>query len=171
LTPGPYVRLLVRDTGGGIRPDVVDRIFDPFFTTRQSGEGSGLGLSVVHGIVREHGGTIRVESTEGVGTSVLVFLPRLRADGGANALEADREGPEGLDLVITDQNMRTLPRDVLAREDRETHPVTPVLRCTGAEGPSPELIQAARSRGVASKPFLREEQEQSLHQAMHVKGV
>lgn len=82
LEPGPYVRLTVRDTGHGIEPHVLERIFDPFFSTKDIGEGSGLGLSVVHGIVREHGGAIHVRSRPEKGTSVEVLLPRMRGPSG-----------------------------------------------------------------------------------------
>jgi signal transduction histidine kinase len=71
-----YALLCVRDEGGGIGPAVLPFIFDPFFTTKGVGEGAGLGLSIVFGIVRDHGGAIRVDSTVGEGTSVLVYLPR-----------------------------------------------------------------------------------------------
>ena len=75
LTPGTYHRLSIRDTGHGIEKDVMDRIFDPYFTTKEKGEGTGLGLSVVHGIVKNHQGIITVESEPGDGTSFHVFLP------------------------------------------------------------------------------------------------
>ena len=77
LHPGPYVRLTVRDTGQGIAPDVMERIYDPFFTTKAVGEGTGIGLSVVHGIVVSHGGTITVESQIGQGTTFTIYLPRI----------------------------------------------------------------------------------------------
>lgn len=75
-----YLHLMVRDTGCGISPDVQEHIFDPFFTTRDAGEGSGLGLSVVHGIVQEHKGWITVESELGVGTTVHLFFPTIEEE-------------------------------------------------------------------------------------------
>lgn len=77
VVPGGYVRLQVIDNGVGIPPDVLGRVFDPFFTTKAVGEGTGLGLSVVHGIVVAAGGTVQMESIEGAGTTVSVWLPQL----------------------------------------------------------------------------------------------
>jgi len=78
------VCITLRDNGGGIPPDVLPRIFDPFFTTKDVGEGSGLGLSIVHGIVERHGGTIEVDSKVGEGTTFTVVLPRTSVDPGAS---------------------------------------------------------------------------------------
>ena len=75
LEPGDYVEVVIGDTGGGIPPDVVERAFDPFFTTKTGGEGTGLGLSVVYGIVRNHRGHVALDSTVGLGTTVRVYLP------------------------------------------------------------------------------------------------
>jgi PAS domain S-box-containing protein len=75
LLPGPYVRLSVSDTGSGIPPAVLERMFDPFFTTKGVGEGTGLGLSLVHGIVADFAGAIDVATQAGVGTTFTVWLP------------------------------------------------------------------------------------------------
>jgi CheY-like chemotaxis protein len=77
IEPGLYVRLTVRDTGRGIPPDVLDRIFDPFFTTKRLGEGTGLGLSVVHGIVKQSNGYITVETELNKGSVFTVYIPKI----------------------------------------------------------------------------------------------
>jgi PAS domain S-box-containing protein len=77
VTPGMYLKLTVSDTGHGIEPVIVERIFDPFFTTKKPGEGTGLGLSVVYGIIKSYGGTINVQSEVGKGTEFRVHLPLL----------------------------------------------------------------------------------------------
>jgi PAS domain S-box-containing protein len=94
LWPGPYVRFIVSDTGTGIPPAVLERMFDPFFTTKGVGEGTGLGLSLVHGIVAELGGAIDVATTPGKGTKFEIWLP-LAGEAGKPVVEAVAELPRG----------------------------------------------------------------------------
>ncbi|MBX7137802.1 MAG: response regulator [Oligoflexia bacterium] len=75
LCAGEYLELLVQDSGCGIPPEIIERVFEPFFTTKRPGKGSGLGLSMVYGIVRNHGGTINVRSDAAEGTSFRILLP------------------------------------------------------------------------------------------------
>lgn len=87
LIPGPHLLLTLSDTGHGISPEVMDRIFEPFFTTKQLGEGTGMGLAVVHGIIAHHHGRITVTSTPGAGTSFSIRLPLLLS----STMDADEE--------------------------------------------------------------------------------
>lgn len=75
---GGRVHIEVTDSGAGIAPDIIDRIFDPFFSTKKNGDGSGLGLSVSYGIINGHGGSIKVNSELGHGSTFRVVLPALR---------------------------------------------------------------------------------------------
>ena len=84
LPQGSYVRLSVRDTGHGMAPDVIERVFDPYFTTKPKDQGVGLGLAVVHGIVRKHAGGIRVHSVAGEGTTFDVYLPKAKINSGGS---------------------------------------------------------------------------------------
>jgi len=117
LSPGPYIRLVIEDTGVGIPSDVVDRIFDPFFTTRGVGKGTGLGLSLVHGIVTDLNGAIDIRSTVGEGTSFVIWLP-VTADVSRPAVESVRELPRGRGetvMVVDDEPMLvSLTEEMLA---------------------------------------------------------
>jgi PAS domain S-box-containing protein len=99
IKPGRYTRLTVRDTGAGMSPDITDKIFDPFFTTKQPGEGTGLGLSVVHGIVKQHDGYITVESTPGKGSTFAVYFPMI-AGGRETDAAGDHEIPTGSERIL-----------------------------------------------------------------------
>ncbi|MBM3555985.1 MAG: response regulator, partial [Alphaproteobacteria bacterium] len=111
------VRLVVADTGPGIDPALADRIFDPFFTTKPVGQGTGLGLAVVQGIIRDHGGTIRVESALGQGARFEIELPYRDeappAQGGA--ARPDGRGRESILLVDGDAAIRRITARTLER--------------------------------------------------------
>jgi PAS domain S-box-containing protein len=94
LASGAYVRLCVSDTGGGIPPRVLERMFDPFFTTKGVGEGTGLGLSLVHGIVADLGGAIDVHTAEGHGTTFTIWLP-IAGEAAAPAAHVSADLPRG----------------------------------------------------------------------------
>jgi signal transduction histidine kinase len=83
VTPGTYVQVLIRDTGTGISAENLPLVFDPFFTTKPFGVGSGLGLAQVHGFAHQSGGSVTLDSTPGVGTSVTLLLPTVGPDRSA----------------------------------------------------------------------------------------
>jgi CheY-like chemotaxis protein len=107
----------VSDNGSGMPPEILERIFDPFFTTKGVGNGTGLGLATVHGIVKSHGGMLKVESLPGVGTTFLVYLPaavgmaEAAPEGGAAAPPAGRG--ELVLLVDDEQAIISAARSVL----------------------------------------------------------
>jgi CheY-like chemotaxis protein len=79
LSPGPHIRLSVKDTGHGMDRETMEKIFDPFFTTKKMEEGTGMGLAVIHGIIKAHKGAITVQSKVGKGSEFQIFLPRVEA--------------------------------------------------------------------------------------------
>jgi CheY-like chemotaxis protein len=105
MRPGEWVRIRLTDNGTGIPADILPRVFEPFFTTKPPGEGTGLGLAQVYGIVKQHGGFIDVASEVGRGTSFEIYLPSETASaGGAPAPEEEkgRAGQEETILVVED---------------------------------------------------------------------
>jgi PAS domain S-box-containing protein len=118
LPPGQYVSLCVTDTGTGMTPDVIDRAFDPFFTTKPLGQGTGLGLSMIHGFARQSGGQVRIYSEVGKGTTMCLYFPRfvgqLEAVEAPDAHAGAEEGHGETVLVIDDEDaIRMLVTDVL----------------------------------------------------------
>jgi PAS domain S-box-containing protein len=99
LDPGPYAQIVVRDEGHGIDPAIADKIFDPFFTTKGPGEGTGMGLSVVYGIVKKNGGAIRVESESGRGTTFRICFP-LITDSEDSFTGAKISSPKGTGHIL-----------------------------------------------------------------------
>ncbi|MCG8619095.1 MAG: ATP-binding protein, partial [Desulfobacterales bacterium] len=143
IDPGTYLTLDVRDSGPGISPEIREKIFDPYFTTKEVGKGTGMGLSVVHGIVQSHNAHIRVESTPGAGSVFTVYFPAVA--GRPIGAVPDEAGPEVArgraasilfvddEKAITDIMTRTLERlgfDVTAANSPED-----ALRCF-SENPS-----------------------------------
>jgi len=114
LVPGAYVNLTVRDNGLGIEQENIHRVFDPFFTTKKVGEGTGLGLSVVHGIIKSHGGTVYAESKPGQGTTMEVLLPSLEHPGFEPAPESTVIPPEGSEEILLVEDEPVLA-DILRR--------------------------------------------------------
>ena len=99
LNPGHYLRLSIRDTGSGIDPEIIDRIFEPYFTTKGPGEGTGMGLALIHGIVKSYGGDIAVASERGKGTTFHVMLPIVEAEV-SPAIEQKTEFPGGSERIL-----------------------------------------------------------------------
>ena len=120
LAPGPYVRLSVQDTGTGMSAEVMERVFEPFFTTKPIGQGTGLGLSMIYGFMRQSGGQVRMASRLGHGTTMQLLLPRLA--GAEDAATADSAEPPALDpyargevlLVEDEAPVRALIAEALA---------------------------------------------------------
>jgi PAS domain S-box-containing protein len=117
VAPGQYVMIAITDTGSGIAPEIIERVFDPFFTTKPEGEGTGLGLSMVHGFVKQSGGHIKIYSQAGDGTSVRIYLPRTRQSEDIPtdvATARITRGSETILLVEDDDDVRTTTAEMLS---------------------------------------------------------
>jgi CheY-like chemotaxis protein len=106
VAPGPYVGIFVSDTGIGMTPEVIAKAFDPFFTTKEVGQGTGLGLSQVHGFIKQSGGHVKIYSEVGAGTTIKIYLPRYFSSGTMETQPAARPVPEAKGetiLVVEDE--------------------------------------------------------------------
>jgi len=134
MPPGDYVRIEVADTGTGISKEHLGKIFDPFFTTKPQGQGTGLGLATVYGIVKQSGGFITVDSEIGKGTAFRIFLPRYRAEINAapvvepeRAIPRDVTGQDTILLVEDEEAVRSFAARALKMRGYE------VLEASGGE--------------------------------------
>ncbi len=111
LHPGPHLRISVRDTGRGMKPETMERVFEPFFTTKGVGEGTGLGLAIVHGLVTSHHGVITVSSQIGEGTTFEIYFPQvdLRPEAASGF---DLSGPEGEGHILLVDDEAVLVRAI-----------------------------------------------------------
>lgn len=116
MAPGRYVKFLVSDTGHGMSHEIRDRIFEPYFTTKGEGEGTGLGLSVVHGIVKAHGGQVMVYSEPGKGTTIKIFFPVIEDPQNelTTPVSTPRGGDERVLLVDDEQVLADLMKAMLS---------------------------------------------------------
>ena len=146
MVAGRYVRLQVTDSGTGIPADVVKHIFEPFFTTKERGQGTGLGLATVYGVVKQSGGHVWVDTTLGEGTTFSIYLPVVDSAAVAVPRQAERLGARGpasslskTILVVEDEeSIRQMVADVLARAGFQV-----LAAKSGAEG----INAAAHHRG------------------------
>jgi len=173
VIPGPYAMLAVSDTGVGMSPEILSQVFDPFFTTKEIGRGTGLGLSMVYGFVKQSGGHVRIESQPGRGTTVRIFLRRAEAGSDeakllASTADRNSEGTETILVVEDDASvretaaamLRSLGYDVLTASDgtaalqylaRNTQIsvlVTDVVMTNGLNGPTLAREAARRVPGI-----------------------
>ena len=116
MEPGPFVKIMVSDTGIGMDDKIKERIFEPFFTTRELGKGTGLGLASVYGIIKNHGGFIKVDSEKGKGTTFTIYLPATQKDVKKRKNDPNKillEGSETILLVDDEKIILNVGREIL----------------------------------------------------------
>ena len=146
--PGPYLRLTVRDTGHGIEKRNINRIFEPYYTTKEKSGGTGMGLAIVHGIVKGHGGVITVESEPGNGTKFHVFLPRVESVEEVAEIEEvalPLRGKERILFVDDEPGMINMGKQILERLGYEV-----VARTSSIE--ALEAFRDSRTNSIWSSP-------------------
>lgn len=124
LQPGPYLQLSIRDTGTGIPPELIDKIFDPYFTTKEVGKGSGMGLAVVQGIVKNHGGFVKVTSKPNQGSTFSVFFPKIKDEIILESPSAPEDMPTGTEKILFVDDEKMLADLGKARLERLGYTVT-----------------------------------------------
>lgn len=164
IEAGDYVRLSVTDTGSGMPPDVLAKVFEPFFTTKDVGKGSGLGLSMVYGFIKQSDGAIRIESEVGRGTTVYLYLPRSNQKVEAGVTHPTVAMPRGDEriLVVEDepqvrsqvaQQLRSLGYDVAEAADGAAG----LAACEAADSPYALLLTDVVMPGTLDGKALAEE--------------
>lgn len=143
--PGRFVKLSVRDTGSGIEPSELDRIFEPFFTTKPTGQGSGIGLSMVQGFVRQSGGSVRVESEPGRGTTFELFFPA--------GLEPIEEDPPSGNVSILQSQQGALRILLVEDEHGVRTAMTGILEAAGHRVVGVDTADAALDRFAKDSDF------------------
>jgi len=160
LTPGYYVMMAVSDTGIGMDAETQAHLFEPFFTTKRKGAGTGLGLSVVFGIVEQSGGAIRCHSEVGRGTAFRIYLPRVEAPpkseaAAGHALSEAPKGSEVILLVEDEDGVRSLTKRILERTGytviEARHGKEGIAACESHEGPIHLLITDVIMPGVSGR--------------------
>ena len=145
--PGPYVVLSVRDTGTGIAPEVMERMFDPYFTTKEVGKGTGMGLAMIHGIVKSHGGMVRCQSVVGQGSTFQVFLPA--AESPAEIIEEYQDtvpgGSEHLLLVDDERALLEMNATMLRRLGYRVTAISDSLEALAAFTAAPQRFDLVLS--------------------------
>jgi len=148
IEPGRYVSLTVRDTGHGIDAATRERVFEPFFTTKAPGEGSGLGLSTVYGIVSQSGGVIRLDSEKGAGATFTIYFPRVEAEASPSQpppnVGPDPRGTETILVTEDESSVRRLVQKILIdagyRVLVAANAGEALLQCEQWEGPIDMLL-------------------------------
>ncbi len=165
IAPGHYVTISVRDTGSGIDPETQQRIFEPFFTTKQVGQGTGLGLAVVHGVMRTHEGAVDVESVPGVGSVFTLYFPAVSACAEPLAVEPSRTsvvqgGGKHVMYVDDDQALAFLVERVLSRRGFKVSTFTDPHLAAAALRENPQnydlLVTDYNMPGYSGVDLLRE---------------
>ena len=139
--PGKYALLSVSDTGHGIEPGILNRIFDPYFTTKEKGKGTGLGLAVAYGIVKQHLGDIRVESEIGKGATFHVYLPLMEKSSEDTPVAEEKQtagGTERILLVDDEAPVALLEKQILSRLGYRVTTYTSSLEALAAFRSSPQ---------------------------------